>query len=315
MKKHLLTLFGVMLAALSVSAQKPDSAQAMVHYKFSWVRDTTRRDTPYAENMVLMIGQNASVYKSYDKKMQMAAMRKQIADQMAAGAGIGPMKINVSSHGPMNTSEVYQFPNENKLVRKESMMTSYLIEEPMPQIKWKISSDTSTIRNLHCQKATTHFKGRNYTAWFCPDLPYRSGPWKLNGLPGLIVEAHDAKNEVVFKFDGIEQITKTDGAAKAAASAAQAPGGMKMVVFGGDDPNADPNLIALPDNGVKTTEKEFANLVDAMRKDPNAFSQSISAGSGMAVRPPSGGGDHVITRVVAGSPQVINNPMELPEKK
>jgi GLPGLI family protein len=68
-----------------------------------------------------------------------------------------------------------------------------------PLIDWKISSDTATFGGLHCQKATGHFKGRDYTAWFCPDLPVHTGPWKLNGLPGVIVDAHDAKNEVVFQ--------------------------------------------------------------------------------------------------------------------
>ncbi|WP_295654796.1 GLPGLI family protein [uncultured Mucilaginibacter sp.] len=307
MKKQLLTLFSCMLVAQAVSAQKPDSAQAMVHYKFTWLRDTTQRDKPYTENMVLFVGQNASVYKSYDKKLQADLMKKQIQEQMASGAH----NFNVSSRGESTSSEYFQFPNENKLIRKESLMTAYLIEEPFPIIKWKIKADTSTIGNLHCQKAMAHFKGRDYTAWFCSELPYRAGPWKLSGLPGLIVEAYDTKKEVVFKFDGIDPVIKTNKVASAATAAPQP--GMRMIAIGGDDPNADPNLIALPDNGVKTTEKEFDNLKEAMRKDPNAFIQSAMGGSGMAMKPNPNMKTDI--RISSGPKTVINNPIELPEKK
>ena len=84
-------------------------------------------------------------------------------------------------------------------------MDDYLIQGSLPAIDWTISSDTATFGGLHCQKATSHFKGRDYIVWFCPDLPVHAGPWKLNGLPGVIVDAHDTKNEVVFTFDGVEK--------------------------------------------------------------------------------------------------------------
>jgi hypothetical protein len=86
---------------------------------------------------------------------------------------------------------------------------------------------------------------------------------------------------------------------------------MHIVMFGGDDASADPNLIALPDNAVKTTEKEFQNLKEAMRKDPNAFAQAAMAGSGMNMKP----GDTMKIKINPGPQPVINNPVELPEKK
>jgi len=313
MKQQLLTLLCLVLA-IPAFAQKPDSTLAMVHYKFSHVRDTNARDKPYTENMVLLVGANASVYKSYDRKMQMEAMKKDAMAQMQAGG-----QIKITSKGSSTSSEFFQFPNEGKLIRKESIMTTYLIDEPFPTIQWKISTDTMTIRNLSCQKATGHFKGRDYTAWFCAELPYRSGPWKLNGLPGLIVEAYDTKKEVEFKFDGIERVTKADKPAAETASAGM--GGARIFINGmGNSSNDDPSIIALPDNGVKTTPKEFDNLREAMRKDPQAFMQSAMAGSGMNFKPTGGGvsGSPVSSTIIRradGPSTVINNPLELPEKK
>ncbi|MES2277058.1 MAG: GLPGLI family protein [Bacteroidota bacterium] len=326
MKKPLLLLTIALMAGAAAQAQQTDTAKAIVKYKFSHIRDTLNKDKPYTENMILFLGQTASAYKSYDKKLQDAMVKKQIADQIAAnanGAG-GPMNINVKRNGGATTQgEIYQFPLENKMIRKESLMiTKYRIEEPMPLIKWKISADTMSFGTLHCQKATGHFKGRDYTAWFCPDLPFHAGPWKLSGLPGLIVEAYDTNKEVEFKFDGMEAVVKSDKPAQAAAPSPATGMGMTVVKLGGmDDDNADPNIIAIPADAVKTTPKQYDDLRAAMLKDPQAFMNSMMAGSNMGGGMNMGGGRVVTTgtpimRVnTNGSGPVINNPLELPEKK
>lgn len=315
MKAKLLIPMVLMLMALSAKAQKPDSAQVILRYKFTHVRDTLNRDKPYTENMMLAVGQTASVYKSYDKRLQMQQMKKQI-DEMRKSGAMGPMNIKTGGAN-ITPTEIFQFPTINKMVRKEKLINSYLIDEPYPAINWKISSDTSTIFNLHCQKATAHFKGRDYIAWFCPDLPFRNGPWKLCGLPGLIVEAHDVKNEVIFKFDGVEEIVKTAPDPNPVENGISQNGGRVVMIFGADDGNQDPNVIALPANGIKTTQKEFDNLREAMRKDPQAFMQSAMAGMGGGVKFNRADGSGPQMNIKMGPPDktVINNPIELPEKK
>jgi GLPGLI family protein len=314
MKTRLILFHCLLLTVITVKAQKPETAQAVVHYKFSHLKDTTKRDDIYTENMILFLGQNSSAYKSYDKRLADALMKKQIQEQMANNPG-GPIKIT-RGKGSGTSTEYYQFPNEHKLVRKEKLINSYVIEEALPAIEWNITGDTTTFGGLHCQKATTHFKGRDYTAWFCPDLPFHAGPWKLNGLPGVIVDAHDAKNEVVFKFDGIEDVSKAPKPnTNVAVEDAQRPaGGAVIKIIGVDDANADPNVIELPADGIKTTEKEFANLRAAMIKDPNAFAQSAMGGSGANFNTDNNGPKATIRMQVIGPPPV-NNPIELPEKK
>jgi GLPGLI family protein len=318
MKKIASVLAVLLCVANLAKAQEPQMAKLIVHYKFSHMRDTTNRDKPYTENMVLFLGQSASVYKSYDRKLQEALMRKQVADQIAEQKGSGgPMNIKITNKMSSTNTEYFQFPADGKFMRKERLITPYLVEEKMPEINWKISPDTLTLGGMHCQKAMTHFKGRDYTAWFSPDLPFHSGPWKLNGLPGLILEAYDKNKEVVFKFDSMEEAVAVPKSASAAAPEQQQHGGFTMI--GMDDPNVDPNLIAVPTDAVRTTEKEFNNLRDAMRKDPNAFAQGAmnSAGGNMRGAPGGAGGPGgpVMKININGNGPVINNPLELPEKK
>jgi GLPGLI family protein len=306
MKKHLFLFTALLLIVLAVKAQKPELATTMVHYKFTHLRDTTKPKAPYTENMILMIGKTATAYKSYDRRLENALVKKQIQEQIASGSG----EIKVNRKGSGSGTEYYQYPNEKKLFRKEQLINSYLIEEPLPVMNWKISNDTTSFGSLHCQKATTHFKGRDYTAWFCPDIPSQSGPWKLSGLPGVILEAFDSKKQVVFKYDGIEDISKMQKS-EPAVGQVQPPPGMHIITIGGGDDNADPRAIELPTNAIKTTEKEFVHLKEAMRKDPNAFAQSAMAAAG-ANRGPDGPQMQMKIQV---SKETENNPIELPENR
>ena len=308
MKTHLILFFCLLLSAYAVMAQPPDTASTMVHYKFSHLRDTTKPENPYTENMMLLLGKKSTAYKSYDARLAALDAKKQMQEQMAANGGNGPIRINMKKSG--SGTEYYLFPVESKLIRKEKLINSYLIDEPFPVINWQISTDTATFGGLHCQKATARFKGRDYTAWFCPDIPFHGGPWKLSGLPGLILEAFDTKKQVVFKFDGVEDISKMAAPAKPANDDAQPPGGIRLI--GMDAADEDPRLITLPTDAIKTTESEFAKLKEAMHKDPNAFLQSAMAGSGANMSP---NGPQMHMSFKPGPQPVENNPIELPEKK
>src|ERR1700754_2232048 len=211
MKKQLIISTLLIAIATGASAQT-DTAQVLVHYKFTHVRDTTNRDHPYTENMALYIGKNSSSYRSYDTPLEQAEAKKQMEIALANSPD-GHVNIHRNRRG--SGAEYYEFPNEKRLARKEPLvMETYLIDGAIPVIDWKTSNDTMTFGGLHCQKATARFKGRDYTAWFCADLPLRVGPWKLNGLPGVIVQAYDAKKDVQFMFDGVEKVVtviKPDG--------------------------------------------------------------------------------------------------------
>ncbi|WP_340064036.1 GLPGLI family protein [Ascidiimonas aurantiaca] len=81
------------------------------------------------------------------------------------------------------------------------------VKQSIPKIKWNIGKETKVIGNLKCYKATTGFRGREYTAWFTLEIPLPFGPWKLQGLPGLILEAYDTNKEVYFYFKSIKYPT------------------------------------------------------------------------------------------------------------
>ena len=84
--------------------------------------------------------------------------------------------------------------------------TKFRIVENIPPQSWSIEMDTMTVFNYLCQKATTTFRGRDYIAWFATDLTISEGPWKLYGLPGLILKAYDKEHVFQFEIIGIETL-------------------------------------------------------------------------------------------------------------
>src|ERR1700760_1405065 len=118
MKKQLLITATVMFAVFTARAQKtdqaafaqtPDTAQVLVHYKFTHVRDTTNRDHPYTENMALYIGKISSAYRSYDNVLEQIEFKKQVQAAMARSPD-GHISINRQKKG--SGAEYYEFPNE-----------------------------------------------------------------------------------------------------------------------------------------------------------------------------------------------------------
>ena len=81
----------------------------------------------------------------------------------------------------------------------------YYIEKK-PLQKWITLNDSMYINNLMCYKATTHFRGRDFIAWYTLKYPYPVGPWKFNGLPGLIIKIEDSKKQFLFEATNIVNV-------------------------------------------------------------------------------------------------------------
>jgi len=94
---------------------------------------------------------------------------------------------------------VYYKQNLNELnYTYELLKIPYLINDNTLVIDWELTSDKKEIQGLICNKATTTFRGRNWTVWYCPQIPVVYGPWKFYGLPGLMMELTEDTNRFAF---------------------------------------------------------------------------------------------------------------------
>lgn len=101
---------------------------------------------------------------------------------------------------------IFRSRNDNRMTvyDKAGMLECGYYTEPLDEIQWEISDSTKTVLGYDCMMAKANYHGRNWTVWFAPDIPIQEGPWKLTGLPGLILEAAESTGQHSFTATGLE---------------------------------------------------------------------------------------------------------------
>lgn len=72
--------------------------------------------------------------------------------------------------------------------------------DSMADFVWNITDSVKIINGMSVINAKCAYHGRLWSVWFCPDLPWSDGPWKLCNLPGLIIEAKDEDELYIFRL-------------------------------------------------------------------------------------------------------------------
>jgi GLPGLI family protein len=71
-------------------------------------------------------------------------------------------------------------------------------KETTPEIQWTLGDDTLRIGDYLCQHATATFRGLTWQVYYTEEIPSSAGPWRLRGLPGLIVKAESGAHSFVL---------------------------------------------------------------------------------------------------------------------
>lgn len=88
------------------------------------------------------------------------------------------------------------------------LIDRYSYTEPMPQMQWALQEGDTLIAGYSCHKATTRFRGRDYTAWYCESIPLSYGPYKFRGLPGLILCLYDSLRDYSYTLVGFQRVSE-----------------------------------------------------------------------------------------------------------
>lgn len=80
------------------------------------------------------------------------------------------------------------------------LLNDFFTIQTEDKIDWKLTNETKKSEGYTLQKALTDFGGRNWEAWFCKEVEIPEGPYKFRGLPGLIFEIRDSKDNFYFSL-------------------------------------------------------------------------------------------------------------------
>ena len=189
--------------SLASHAAETDSVKLQVHYAMKVIR-YIEEERPKDDEMVLEIGNNHTHFYS-----RYSVGRRQVRDSVHAAGGTAQDVQNALAQSIFPRSAVnYQiwtnYPSTGTLTFTDNVFRTFKYTEPMQRPTWKTTVGDTTIVGYSCHKAVTHFQGRTWIVWYTPDIPVPEGPWKLCGLPGLILQADDSDHFFSVSCIGIK---------------------------------------------------------------------------------------------------------------
>lgn len=171
-------------------------------YKFQYKADTVNNKYSKAEEFYLIGDAGQSTFLPLNRYLADSIKQKNNNDNSTLAGEI--LHLNVSSI-PHYKSTIYIVKDHLKkemLSFKRYGQQNYYSQEDI-KLNWVITGDTifNAKQNRILHKATVAYGGRNYTAWFAPDIPISDGPYKFSGLPGLIISLKDDDSRYLFLLD------------------------------------------------------------------------------------------------------------------
>lgn len=207
----LISLLYVLFAAASGMAQmvivspedfkKGDScgvASYIVYYDMAYVGDTLNHpDKAVHETMCLETGGGISSFYSYEEFLADSANAAVFANGGTSFSG------GKNVHWQLYVN--YPVAGKTALLEKFGLDRFVCTEDYAAPAWTPVADSSAVIFGYPCRMAVAAYKGRTWYAWYAEDIPLGVGPWKLGGLPGLILQAYDSRRHYVFRATGMAQ--------------------------------------------------------------------------------------------------------------
>jgi GLPGLI family protein len=201
MKKLIILTVGFLV---SIAAMAQGKADIEVSYNYKHYH---RTDKEQNDQFLLLANATESKFFSpeteYVDSLEYTPEGKEIYNQMKVAAFTSGNPNSI----PDRVAPMYILKSRTKGetdVYDGQPLMMFAYTEPFETQNWEIEDSTRTILGYECTMATCEYRGRKWTAWFAADVTIQDGPWKLSGLPGLILEASESMGQHHFTATGIQ---------------------------------------------------------------------------------------------------------------
>lgn len=175
-------------------------------------------------------------------------VRQEIVDSLSErGGGLNEALSLIGNYpSPREFYAVYKnYPRRGILTYTDNIFKKFVYEEEMEAQEWRLLPKDTVILDYVCRCAECDFRGRKWRAWYTEEIPVNEGPWKLGGLPGLILYAVESSG--IFSFVCIE-LKKGEGET------------MKLPLL---------------KKHIRCSRKELMDMHKESWQDPNAFARKM----------------------------------------
>ena len=197
--------------AVQATAREPmiDRAYMKCLYRYVYTFDTLKNELR-DDLLILQIGKEVSKCYSYYTfqcdSLQRTPDGAKVWSELFRRATEKDGIYGDFPHVRMSTYVYKNYPTGQMTITDRISSQGYRYVDSLHAQTWTMGDSTRQVLGYTCQQATADFRGRRWTAWFTTDIPVSDGPWKLGGLPGLILEAYDEGQQHVFTAVGLERV-------------------------------------------------------------------------------------------------------------
>lgn len=177
----------------------PENMEFVYDYRCCVDTTATLSDNYSSDNMLLQIGPDGlSKFSSYKNLTVDSILMRSTQEQV----------VDAAIEGKLSTGEfmtIYKNYPAGRLTHTEKICQDWFCyDEEMPGLDWNLTDSVTKVLDYECQSARCMFRGREWTVFYTEEIPLMDGPWKLHGLPGLIMKASDDKGHYTFECIGIK---------------------------------------------------------------------------------------------------------------
>ncbi len=184
-----------------------DSLYLKLTYLQTYLPDSVNVNYVRQEEMLLFLGKNRSIFIPKNEYLRDSIFKdfkkKGISPDIQLMMGLNKTLVDEVI--------VKNYPRTGEITVANNMLEKYMYLDKMisPSV-WKLEEKEKEILGFLCQGASIQYRGRNYLAWFSPEISASDGPYKFSGLPGLIFNIEDSKGHYRFELLSIKKMNNSD---------------------------------------------------------------------------------------------------------
>jgi GLPGLI family protein len=202
--KKLIILLVLSFANFQAESQNNNTftANYEVIYRLEHSSDSTNIKDKSVEDFHLFIGDNKSKFISKNQRI-----RDSIVTKMEENFNGSINFANKNMPKTKFNEIIFKDYKNNKLKIVDRIGSDeFLYSEVIQPYTWEIKQDKKVINDFKVQKAVTKFGGREFIAWFTEEIAIPQGPYKFEGLPGLIVQISDTENHYNYQLISFKEV-------------------------------------------------------------------------------------------------------------
>lgn len=182
-------IFLLLYSVMSLSAQRTESLYECI-YEYT-IQGEDKKHGKFKEQGYCMLQIGNGIGKFYDySSFQTDSVKQSDEDDKIIGEYIIREQRNVSFFDEV----IYQNDPKGKMSVKSVLVPNFFnYEENRFPFQWTLIEGTDTICGYKCNIAQGEYGGRKWTVKYAQEIPSQNGPWKLTGLPGLVLDATDSE--------------------------------------------------------------------------------------------------------------------------